>query len=133
MARSIILISILLLGWQSTYTGNWRDADGTLRDVPCPESFEERARMPKGCVAKEMGVWLSREYYTQLVVNLSRLKKEKEERQKLLKLKEDRIKSLELQLKLKVVAPAPAPSCFTEILSTTILTTAGCVVWNQLP
>lgn len=133
MARSIILVSILLLGWQTTYTGNWTDAEGNTRNLPCPTEFKDRARMPQGCVAQNMGVWLSRSYYTQLVVRLNAVKKEKEEQKKLIKLQEDRIQSLELQLKIKVAIPKPSCNCIPEIFASTLVSTAGCVLWNQLP
>ena len=138
MARRwfIILCFLLLVGFDLEYNGNWVDSEGRHHTVECPspEDFKERSRLPQNCVAHRMGVWLQRGYYKQILIEKRKAEKKSENLGKVIELQEQRSRDLELKLKLKVVLPScPKCSCYTEIFSSALVSTAGCVIWNQLP
>jgi len=131
----IVVCFLLLVGFDTTYRGNWVDAEGRYHNVVCPapSDFVERSRMPQNCVAHRMGVWLERGYYKNFIIAKKKAEKKSENLEKVVKLQEQRIRDLETRLKLKIVLPETKCSCLTEIFSSALVSTAGCVLWNQLP
>ena len=132
----LFLISFLLVGYEMNYRGNWIDKDGRFHQVNCPEpkDFNQRMRLPQNCTAHVMGVWLDRDFYKNLVLKYTKEKAERKKLEVIRKKQEERIENLELQLKLKIVVPTcPSCNCLPEILTSTLVSTAGCVLWNQIP
>lgn len=65
----------LLLLSIAVSTGLWANEAGEAMEVPCPgvvEYSQGRLRLPQGCEAQQMGVWLSVERYTDLEIKVSR-------------------------------------------------------------
>ena len=132
----LFLLAFLLVGYNFNYKGNWIDKDGRFHSVGCPEpkDFYQRMRLPQNCTAHVMGVWLDRDFYKNLVLNYTEKKAEVEKLKEINKKQEERINNLELQLKLKVIVPkCPSCNCLPEIFTSTLVSTAGCIVWTQIP
>lgn len=100
------MIKLILTGALFMLTpadGEWVTARGERVTKPCESDFvNQRMRMPRGCVAPQAGVLLTRDYFKALELD-------KVERDKLLEGKDEIIKSLEgrvreLEAKMRITA-----------------------------
>jgi hypothetical protein len=126
MVRLLTVSAALCLAPAS---GQWVLKSGEVVNKPCPSIIEmsHKARLPQGCVAHQAGVWLSRQAYTELELELARLQAAAMREQVLTQ----RIADLELQLKVTTVAGVCPPCDHTSsILTSTAITTGVCALWT---
>lgn len=114
-------------------TGEWETKSGVVVEKPCPRLIEmlDRARLPQGCVAHQAGVWLSRDYYTQLELKNVKLKQDVETARKTAEILQKRVNDLETQLRITTVdGVCPACSCTGTALTSAAITTGVCAAWT---
>jgi len=120
-------------------TGLWVSPAGEVIEVPCPEPIEfhaERVRMPRGCMADQMGVWLSVERYKELEIAEAVAQVEVEEQRATIKELEQKVKDLQRQNLRQSLSETqkdcyePQTPFFVGALTATVIATGGCALWN---
>ena len=85
--------------------GVWETAGGELRCMECPSEWEHGlARLPKGCLSWQSGVFIKREKYVEREGDLAVLKKQLETAEKQIALFKERVAKLEDQVRYCQVA-----------------------------
>jgi len=138
MARPLILLLIpfsvwFWYGFDTRTHGTWIRGNGEPELIECPEGWEAggRVRLAMGCTAFNPGVFLTRDKYKELEVELEARWQDIQGYKDRILLYESRIRDMELQLQIKdvsVVECEPCSCAWPVVTSTVVSGGAGLVI-----
>ena len=140
MKTLAIALSLTIVG--PSTTGIWLDGDGRAVEVSCPGVLEYEAgrlRLPSNCVAQRPGVWLSRDYYTDLEVKLAKaearvaeLEKQQQQAREEYYVCRNEVTSMSITGYGQPVFDGPALPFFGGAALGTLISLGGCALWTTL-
>lgn len=123
MVRPLILTLIFLalltgVALAEPPQGQWNLADGSIRMMDCPLSFEDggRVRMPKGCLSFDAGVLLSRSAFVKVEGDVAVLLKKEAAAAQKEKMWADRVAQLESRVQELLIKEAVEKEDYTWVL-----------------
>lgn len=133
-----LILSALLPVVLCASTGQWEKTDGTIIEVPCPESYDtNRQRLPAGCSNLKPGIWLSVDKYRAMEVDIAEQKVIINAKQAQIDILKSKVGELQGRLLLCTAVPE-CPACTDNYFKHTVtgaaigsvLSLGGCAVWS---